>query len=301
MTLLDRLPPVRGTYAENMPLSRLTWFRVGGGASVVFTPADESDLCDFMANTPHDIPLLVIGMGSNMLVRDGGFDGVVIRLSKLNTITVNGDTITAQAGAGDLPIARTCAKSNISGLEFLSGIPGTMGGAIRMNAGAYGTEITDVFVSCRAVDRNGVIHTLTHDQMGFTYRHSTLPDDWIVLSATLRGTLEQDTTALSAITERMDDIQQKRTHSQPTKSRTGGSTFKNPDGHSAWQLVDNAGMRGYTLGGAMVSEQHCNFLINTGNATASDLENLGNLVRDKVQENSGITLQWEIKRIGKDA
>lgn len=299
MNLLDRLPAVRGHYVENLPLSRLTWFRVGGRASVVFTPEDKGDLCHFLTHTPPDIPLLVMGMGSNMLVRDGGFQGVVIRLSKLNTITIDNATVTAGAGAGDLAVARHCAKAGLGGFEFLSGIPGTVGGALRMNAGAYGTEIKDIFICCRAVDRQGVVHTLAPHQMGFGYRQCGIPADWIFLEGTFQGTLVTEPNAIEAIGNRMADIQSKRTESQPTKARTGGSTFKNPRCCSAWQVIDNAGLRGQTLGGAKVSEKHCNFLINTGDATACDLENLGELVRDRVRRHCGVDLQWEIKRIGR--
>ena len=300
MTLVDRLPTVKGQYSENFPIARLTWFRVGGNASVVFTPENSDDLCHFLANTPPDVNLLVIGMGSNMLIRDGGFDGVVIRLNKLNAITIRGDTVTAGSGVGDLTLARQCAKAGVSGFEFLSGIPGTIGGALRMNAGAYDTEIKDRFISCRAVDRKGTIHTLSLNEMGFSYRHCDIDPSWIFLDGTFKGVLETNPDAVNGIHDRMTDIQEKRTESQPTKSRTGGSTFKNPYPHSAWQLIDDAGMRGYSLGGAKVSEKHCNFLINTGNATASDLENLGELVRDKVRQKSGIDLHWEIKRVGKE-
>ena len=299
---LDSLPTVRGSYNFDLPLSRITWFKVGGLARVVFTPEDTDDLCDFLKNKPKDVAILVVGMGSNILIRDGGFDGIVIRLNKLKTINIDGNSMTVGAGAGDLITAREAAKAHISGFEFLSGIPGTIGGALRMNAGAYGRETKDIFVSCRAVDSGGTVHTLSHDDMGFRYRHCVIPNDWIFLDAVFKGTLETEPHKINAIAERMDDIQNKRTESQPTKARTGGSTFKNPkeksNQKSAWQLVDEAGMRGYTLGGAQVSEKHCNFLINTGNATAKDLEDLGELVREKVLQNSGIQLQWEIKRIG---
>ena len=298
MSFVESLPTVRGSYHFDLPLSRITWFKVGGNARVVFTPEDADDLCHFLKNKPAGVAMLVVGMGSNLLVRDGGFDGVVIRLNKLKHIDINGATITVGAGAGDLTTAKTAAKAGISGLEFLSGIPGTIGGALRMNAGAYDRETKDIFVSCRAVDGDGVLHTLSPTDMGFTYRHCVIPDDWIFIDAVLQGTLETDTDKITAITKRMDDIQTKRTESQPTKARTGGSTFKNPKPQSAWQLVDEAGMRGYTLGGAQVSEKHCNFLINTGNATAQDLEDLGELVREKVLQNSGVELHWEIKRIG---
>ena len=298
MSFSESLPTVRGSYHFDLPLSRITWFKVGGNARVVFTPEDADDLCHFLKNKPANVAMLVVGMGSNLLVRDGGFDGVVIRLNKLKHIDIDGDTLTVGAGAGDLTTARAAAKAGISGLEFLSGIPGTIGGALRMNAGAYEAETKDIFVSCRAVDGQGTIHTLSPTDMDFTYRHCVIPNDWIFIDAILQGTLETDAEKITAITKRMDDIQTKRTESQPTKARTGGSTFKNPKPQSAWQLVDDAGMRGYTLGGAQVSEKHCNFLINTGNATAQDLEDLGELVREKVLQDSGVELIWEIKRIG---
>lgn len=296
--LLDRLPAVRGEYRENVALARYTWFRVGGPAEVLYLPADEEDLAAFLADVPRDVPVTVMGVASNLLIRDGGVPGVVIRLrGDFNALTRTDTGIRAGAGALDINVARFAADEGLSGLEFLSGIPGTIGGALRMNAGAYGREIKDVFSSATAVDRAGQRHSLDADAMGFTYRHTGVPGDWIFLSAELSA--NPDTP--EKIAERMAAIGAARSDSQPVRSRTGGSTFKNPpDGH-AWELVDAAGCRGLKVGGAMVSEKHCNFLINTGDATAEDLETLGEEVRSRVRAHCGVDLQWEIKRVGVDA
>lgn len=296
--LIDRLPEVRGRYSEDADLSKVTWFRVGGTADVVFKPADLEDLSHFLQFTPLDIPVFVLGVGSNLLIRDGGFRGVVIRLGGgFAKVTTDGTTVTAGAAALDLNVAKTAAKAGIAGLEFYSGIPGTIGGALRMNAGAYGTETKDVMTRAWAVSRDGELHALVNADMGFTYRHNNLPEDWIFV----KGEFQGEPGDPAEILARMEDIQTKRAESQPIRSRTGGSTFKNPEGGKSWQLIDDAGCRGLTRGGAQVSEHHCNFLINTGEATAADLEDLGEDVRTRVKDKSGIELQWEIKRIGERA
>lgn len=293
--LIDRLPKVRGKLREGAQLAKVTWFQVGGPADVMFRPADEADLADFLKGKPDDMPVTVIGVGSNLLVRDGGIRGVVIRLGRPFTDAVikDGD-LHVGAGALDLNVAQVAQQAGIAGLEFLSGIPGTIGGALRMNAGAYGSEIKDVLISATAIDGKGIKHTVTPDEMGMSYRHCDLPEDWIFTSAILRGTAGDP----DEIAKRMDEIQQARAGSQPIKSRTGGSTFANPVPERAWEVIDAAGCRGLTIGGAQMSEQHCNFMINTGNATALDLEQLGDEVRKRVQEHSGVELRWEIRRIG---
>ncbi|HEU0070535.1 MAG TPA: UDP-N-acetylmuramate dehydrogenase [Alphaproteobacteria bacterium] len=294
--LIDRLPAVRGRYTEAADLSRVTWFKVGGPAEVMFRPLDAEDLMAFLAAKPADVPVTVLGVGSNLLVRDGGIDGVVIRLGRgFTEIKAEGTTVTAGAAALDLNVAIAARSAGIAGLEFLSGIPGLIGGALRMNAGAYGREMTNVTVAAEAVDAQGKLHKLNHADLGFTYRHSAIAEDWIFTSATLQGEAGDP----AAIQARMDEIQAARAETQPLRTPTGGSTFKNPQGHKAWQLVDQAGCRGLRMGGAQVSELHCNFLINTGDATAADIEALGEEVRRRVFAQSGVTLEWEIKRIGK--
>lgn len=293
--LIDRLPKVRGKLREGAQLAKVTWFQVGGPADVMFRPADEGDLADFLKGKPDDMPVTVIGVGSNLLVRDGGIRGVVIRLGRPFTdVVVKDGAVHAGAGALDLNVAQTAQMNGIAGLEFLSGIPGTIGGALRMNAGAYETEIKDVLVSATAIDGSGNIHTVTPDEMNMTYRHCDVPEDWIFTSAILRAS----SGAPEDIAKRMDEIQKARAQSQPIKSRTGGSTFANPVPDRAWEVIDAAGCRGLTIGGAQMSEQHCNFMINTGNATALDLEQLGEEVRKRVKEHSGVELRWEIRRIG---
>lgn len=296
-SLLDRLPPVRGRLTAGAPLAGVTWFRVGGPAEVMFRPADAEDLAAFLAGVPADVPVTVIGVASNLLVRDGGVAGVVIRLGRgFADIAAAGETVTAGAAALDLNVAKVACDAGLGGLEFLSGIPGTIGGALRMNAGAYGREIRDVLVSATAIDRRGTVHTFGLDDMDFTYRHCGLPADLIFTRAVLRGTPD----STDAVAARMAGIQAKRSDSQPVRSRTGGSTFKNPPGdRRAWELIDAAGCRGLRIGDAQVSEMHCNFLLNLGNATAAELEALGEEVRRRVQETSGVMLDWEIKRIGK--
>jgi len=289
------MPDLRGRLLANQPLSDMTWFRVGGPAEVMFRPADLEDLQHFLGGLPADVPVTVIGVGSNLLVRDGGVPGVVLRLGRsFAEIRIGPGHIRAGAAALDLNIARTAAEAGIAGLEFLSGIPGTMGGALRMNAGAYGHELVDVVTTAEAVDRQGKLHRLTKGDLGLTYRHSSVPEDWIFTGAELAGGLG----ATDAILARLAEIQAARETTQPIRSRTGGSTFANPPGQKAWELIDRAGCRGLTLGGAMVSEKHCNFLINTGQATAAEIESLGETLRRRVREATGIELRWEIRRIG---
>ncbi|WP_346328977.1 UDP-N-acetylmuramate dehydrogenase [Iodidimonas sp. SYSU 1G8] len=296
-SLVERLPSVRGTYEQDVSLANLTWFRVGGPAEVLFRPADEDDLGHFLSNRPAGVPVTVIGVGSNLLVRDGGVPGVVIRLSRaFARVSVSSGKVTAGASTPDVNVALAARDAGLSGLEFLRGVPGTIGGAVRMNAGAYGREIADVLTEAVAYDASGTCHVLTSFDLNFTYRHSALPEDWIVTSATLRGTPDD----VAAITARMEDIAGQREATQP-KSRTGGSTFKNPVGRKAWELIDAAGCRGLRVGGAQMSELHCNFIINTGDATAADIEGLGEEVRRRVLETSGVSLEWEIKRIGEPA
>ncbi len=293
--LIDRLPGVRGRLTADAPLAGITWFRVGGSAEVMFRPADRDDLVDFLRRKPRDLPVTVIGVASNLLVRDGGVPGVVLRLGRgFAEIRAERETVHAGAGALDFNIATAARIAGIGGLEFLCGVPGTLGGALRMNAGAYGRELKDVLIEAEAVDGYGNLHRLQPEDFGFRYRGSAIPEDWIFLSARLRGEADDP----KVIARRMTEIQTARTDSQPIRTRTGGSTFKNPEGAKAWELIDKAGCRGLKRGGAMVSDKHCNFLINTGNATAADIEALGEEVRRRVQESSGIELQWEIRRIG---
>ena len=294
--LLKRLPQVRGRLEANAPLADLTWFRAGGPAEVLFTPADEADLADFLTHTPKDVPVHVIGVGSNLLVRDGGVAGVVIRLGKgFADITEEpGHRVRAGTAALDVRVARFALEKCIDSLTFLRGIPGTIGGALRMNAGAYGGETKDILIEARAVDRSGNIHVLTNADMKYTYRHCGAPEDLVFTQALFQGRAG-DPAAISAA---MNQITESREATQPIKSRTGGSTFKNPQGHKSWQLIDKAGMRGFAVGPARVSELHCNFLINEGGATAAQIEELGETVRARVKATSGIDLDWEIKRIG---
>ena len=291
----DRLPPVRGRIARHAPLGGLTWFRVGGAAEVLFRPADAEDLAGFLAALPGNVPVTGIGVGSNLLVRDGGGPGVVVRLAgPFAEVAADGDVVRAGAGALDLTVAMTALELGVAGLEFLSGVPGTIGGALRMNAGAFGGEMKDVTLSATALDRAGRLHTLSPAELGFAYRHCGVPDSWTFLSATLQGRAGDK----EAIAARMAEIRAAREAAQPTRARTGGSTFANPPDAKAWELIDKAGCRGLKRGGAMISEKHCNFLINTGDATAADIEDLGEEVRRRVRETSGIDLHWEIRRIG---
>jgi len=293
--LIDRLPTVRGRLEAEALLGRYTWFKVGGPAEVLFRPADADDLAAFLEGCPDDVALTVMGNASNILVRDGGVRGAVIRLGRAFTeIRVDGDVLRAGASAADLTIARHARDVGLAGLEFLAGIPGTIGGAVVMNAGAYGREMKDVFRRCDGIDRAGRRCSFGADDMVFDYRRSALDPEVVVTAVELRGT-PGDTGDIAA---RMEEIQSARETTQPVRTPTGGSTFKNPAGAKAWELIDRAGCRGLRRGGAVVSDQHCNFLVNEGGATAADLEGLGEEVRRRVFESSGVTLEWEIKRIG---
>jgi UDP-N-acetylmuramate dehydrogenase len=293
---IDRLPPVRGRITENAPLAPIAWLRVGGAAEVMFRPADSDDLAAFLAAKPRDVPVTVIGVASNLLVRDGGIAGVVVRLGRgFAEIATEGDRVAAGAGALDINVARACGTAGIAGLEFMSGIPGTVGGGLRMNAGAYDSEFKDVLVDAEALDPAGGRHVLTLAEMSLTYRHCAVPEDWIFVAARFNGAAG----APADILRRMDEIKAAREATQPVRARTGGSTFANPPGRKAWQLIDEAGCRGLKRGAAMVSEQHANFLINTGDATAADIEALGEEVRRRVLAASGVALEWEIRRIGR--
>jgi UDP-N-acetylmuramate dehydrogenase len=294
--LRARMPAVRGRVLANQPLAELTWFRVGGAAQALFMPDDEADLAYFLTHLPTEIPVTVIGLGSNLIIRDGGVPGVVIRLGRGfgEVAVVDGARIRAGAAVPDVKVARAAQEAAIAGLSFLRGIPGAVGGALRMNGGAYGGETKDVLIEARAIDRAGTIHTLNNVDMRYAYRHCGVPDDVIFTQALFQGA-PGDPTVIAA---EMDKITESREATQPIKSRTGGSTFKNPPGHKAWQLIDAAGCRGLTIGAAQVSQMHCNFLINLGDATAADIETLGETVRERVNARSGVDLEWEIKRIG---
>jgi UDP-N-acetylmuramate dehydrogenase len=291
-----RMPQLRGRLLPNEPLAPLTWFRVGGPAQVLFMPEDEADLAYFVERLPAEIPVTVIGLGSNLIVRDGGVPGVVIRLGRgLGEVKVEADArIRAGTGVPDVKVSRAAQEAGLAGLAFFRGIPGAIGGALRMNGGAYGRETKDALIEARGVDRQGRVRVLTNGDMHYTYRHCGAPDDIIFTEALFQGS-PGDPVAIAA---EMDKITESREATQPIKSRTGGSTFKNPPGHKAWQLIDAAGCRGLKVGDAQVSEMHCNFLINLGGATAADIETLGETVRGRVKENSGVELDWEIKRIG---
>jgi UDP-N-acetylmuramate dehydrogenase len=290
------LPPVRGSLTMGAPLKDLVWFRAGGPAEVLFRPADAEDLAAFLAARPQDLRISVIGVGSNLLVRDGGIPGVVVRLSSaFGKIETDGTRVRAGAAALDGAVARAAADAGIAGLEFLRGVPGTIGGALKMNAGCYGKELKDVFVEATAIDGKGNKVRLSPADMDFDYRKARgASDDLIFIEAVLEGARDEP----AAIRARMEELSANREAAQPIKSRTGGSTFKNPPGHKAWALIDEAGCRGLKIGAAQVSEKHTNFLINTGEATAAELEALGEEVRKRVKEKSGITLEWEIKRVG---
>jgi UDP-N-acetylmuramate dehydrogenase len=294
--LAPRLPELRGRLAGNQMLADITWFRVGGPAQVLFVPADAQDLAYFLSNIPSDLPIAVIGLGSNLLVRDGGVSGVVIRLGRgfAQVAVEPGHRIRAGAAVPDAKLARAAADAGIAGLAFYRGIPGSIGGALRMNAGAHGRETKDVLVEAQAVDRKGNLHTLTLPDMQMTYRHSGVPEDWIFTEALYQGSPGEQ----AAILKEMNEVAEYREANQPIKERTGGSTFKNPPGNSAWRLIDAAGCRGLRVGGAQVSGMHCNFLINDRNASAEDIERLGETVRARVKAASGHVLQWEIIRIG---
>ncbi|WP_312147574.1 UDP-N-acetylmuramate dehydrogenase [Brevundimonas sp.] len=301
MSWRDNLPTVRGKLLLNEPLGPYTWFRVGGAADALFIPADAEDLADFLKALPDTVPVTIIGVGSNLIVRDGGVEGVVIRLAgrAFAAITTEGETITAGAGALDSMVAKASAKAGIAGLEFYAGIPGTIGGALTMNAGCYGSETKDVLVSAWGLTRQGERIELTLADFGYTYRHSNAPAGVIWMEATYRGTSD----APEAVAARINEITSRRETTQPIREKTGGSTFKNPEGHSSWKLVDEAGWRGKlhaeTGGGAKFSELHSNFMINPGEATAADIEGLGETVRADVLAKTGVQLDWEIKRIGR--
>jgi UDP-N-acetylmuramate dehydrogenase len=293
--LKTKLPALRGRLIANQSLAELTWFRVGGSAQALFMPEDEEDLAYVLGILPGEIPVAVIGLGSNLIVRDGGVPGVVIRLGRgFGEIAIEGLNVRAGAAVPDVKVARATQEAGIAGLAFLRGIPGAIGGALRMNGGAYGRETKDALLEARAVDRQGRVHVLGNADLHYSYRHCGAPDDYIFTQALFAG--EHGEAAV--IAAEMDKITESREATQPIKSRTGGSTFKNPPGHKAWQLIDAAGCRGLRIGDAQVSEMHCNFLINLGNATAADIETLGETVRRRVTENSGVELEWEIKRIG---
>ncbi|WP_206363622.1 UDP-N-acetylmuramate dehydrogenase [Sphingomonas crocodyli] len=293
------MPPVRGRLTAGAPLAPLVWFKSGGSAEWLFEPADADDLCDFLMALDPAVPVMGLGLGSNLIVRDGGVPGVVVRLGKAFAKCERLDDVTLRCGGGasGILVSSTARDAGIGGVEFLRSIPGTVGGFVRMNGGAYGREVKDVLVEAEVVLRSGERKTLSLTDLGYTYRHSALPDGAIVISATLRGAPAEP----SAIQTEMDRIAAEREASQPLRSKTGGSTFKNPDGHKAWALVDAAGCRGLTRGDAQVSEKHCNFLLNLGSASSADIEALGEEVRDKVKAHSGLTLEWEIQRVGVSA
>jgi UDP-N-acetylmuramate dehydrogenase len=294
--LKQRMPELRGRLAANASLADITWFRAGGPAQILFTPADEADLAYFLKQKPAELPVFVIGLGSNLLVRDGGVSGVVIRLGRgFAEIKVEPDhRIRTGTGVPDVKVARAAADAGIAGLAFYRGIPGSIGGALRMNAGAHGRETKDVLVEARAVDPQGNIHVLSLADMGFTYRHSAVPHDWIFTEALYQGAPGNP----ADILREMEEVADYREKNQPIKERTGGSTFKNPPGHSAWKLIDDAGCRGFRVGGAHVSEKHCNFLINDQGSSGEDIERLGETVRARVKAKAGVTLEWEIIRLG---
>ena len=295
MTPSENLPQVRGTYQFGAALKDLVWFRAGGAAEVLFRPADVDDLASFLANRPLDVPLSIIGVGSNLLVRDGGVQGVVIRLpAAFGKVEVDGLRLRAGAAALDSAVARKAADAGIAGLEFLRGVPGTIGGPLRMNAGCYGSEVKDIFVEATVLDGKGGKHTFSAAEMAFAYRKTGVPDEFIFVEAVFEGSKDEPI----AVRTRMEELLARREISQPIGAKTGGSTFKNPPGEMAWKLIEDAGCRGLKIGDASVSEVHCNFLINHGNATAVEIEALGEEVRRRVKDQFGIELEWEIKRIG---
>jgi UDP-N-acetylmuramate dehydrogenase len=294
--LTAKLPELKGRLSANVPLADITWFRVGGPAQVLFAPADEADLAYFLKNVPPELPVTVIGLGSNLLVRDGGLPGIVIRMGRgfAAVGAEPGHRVRSGTAVPDVKVARAAAEAGIAGLAFYRGIPGSIGGALRMNAGAHGCETKDVLIAARAVDRRGTVHTLSLADMGFSYRHSSLPGDFILTEALFQGAPGET----AAILREMEEVADYREKNQPIRERTGGSTFKNPPGSSAWKLIDESGCRALRVGGAKVSDMHCNFLINEGGATAEDIERLGETVRARVKARTGIALQWEIIRLG---
>ena len=299
--LLEQLPEVRGTYEENGSLIKYTWFRTGGPAEVLYNPSDVDDLMVFMKDKPNDVPITLIGLGSNLLVRDGGIPGVVIRLGKnFANLNVRNNQILVGGGALDSSVAAAARDAGLTGMEFLSGVPGTIGGALRMNAGAFDQEMKDIVSYARVIDEKGELHNLPVEDLGFAYRRSSVPDEWIFVGAILQGTPGDR----GDIARKMEEIRSYREESQPMRTQTGGSTFRNPDsgesaGRKAWEIIEGAECRGLKHGGAMISEKHCNFLINTGDATSQDLEELGEIVRKRVQSRTGVSLEWEIRRIGR--
>ena len=294
--LIARLPRVKGPYQANAAIKDLTWFRAGGPAEVLYIPPDADDLAAFLKGVPADVPLTVIGVGSNLLVRDGGVDGVVIRLGRgFMNVSAEGNRVRAGAAVLDVAVSKAALEAGLTGLEFMRGIPGAVGGGLRMNAGAYGREFKDVLAEAAALDRRGELVRLSNAEMGFEYRKSHAPADLIFVEALFEGAPGDK----ASIEARMNEITGARASTQPIKSRTGGSTFKNPPGEKAWQLVDRAGCRGLRRGDAEVSTMHCNFLINHGRASGNEIEDLGEEVRAKVKAATGIELEWEIKRIGK--
>ena len=291
---LKRLPDVRGSYRKHVVMAPYTWFRVGG-ATTVYRPQDHEDLSQFLLQNSGEVPVTIIGAASNILIRDGGIPGVVIKLGKnFASISFKSNSVRIGAAMPNSIAARLALKQGYSGLEFLSGIPGTIGGGLRMNAGAYGKEVKDILIEAEVIDSTGNFKVLSLEEMEMSYRHCGVPKDYIFLS----GLFKTGKEVPSEIQQQLDKIKARRLESQPITERTGGSTFKNPKGYKAWELIETAGCRGVAIGGAMVSEQHCNFLVNTGNANATDLENLGNLVQKKVQDSTGIELEWEIKLLG---
>jgi len=298
MSAVATMPDVRGKLTRDAPLAPLVWFKSGGKAEWLFEPKDEQDLVDFLRELDPDVAVMALGLGSNLIVRDGGVPGVVVRLGKsfAKIDRVDETTLRCGGGASGILVSSTARDAGIAGLEFLRGIPGTVGGFVRMNGGAYGREVSDILISARLVLRSGEVVEWPLDKLGYTYRHSEVPAGAVVVEGVFRGS-PGDPEAIGA---EMDAIARAREESQPLRSRTGGSTFKNPPGHKAWVLVDAAGCRGLAMGGAQVSEKHCNFLLNLGSATSADIEALGEEVRRRVLENSGITLEWEIQRIGRE-
>ncbi|MDP3781781.1 MAG: UDP-N-acetylmuramate dehydrogenase [Sphingopyxis sp.] len=297
MSTAETLPVVRGKLTAKAPLAPLVWFKSGGPADWLFEPKDAGDLSDFLRDLDPAIPVMALGLGSNLIVRDGGFPGVVVRLGKTfaKVAVEDGQTLSCGGGASGILVSSTARDVGVGGLEFLRSIPGTVGGFVRMNGGAYGREVKDILIDADVVLRSGERRTLSLADLGYTYRHSELPEGAIVIGATFRGRPGEP----AEIQAEMDRISASREASQPLRSKTGGSTFKNPDGQKAWQLVDEAGCRGFAVGGAQVSEKHTNFLINTGDATSADIEALGEEVRRRVKNKSGVDLQWEIQRVGK--
>jgi len=298
MSTVPTMPTVRGKLAGNAALAPLVWFKSGGEAEWLFEPRDEQDLKDFLRDLDPEMPVMALGLGSNLIVRDGGVPGVVVRLGKAfaRIERVDATTLRCGGGASGILVSSTARDAGIAGLEFLRGIPGTVGGFVRMNGGAYGREVKDVLVSARVALRDGTIEEWPLERLGYTYRHSAVPEGAVVIEATLRGVPGKS----EAIGAEMDAIARAREESQPLRSRTGGSTFKNPPGHKAWALIDAAGCRGLKLGDAQVSEKHCNFLLNLGSATSADIEALGEEVRRRVHDKTNITLEWEIQRVGLD-